>query len=59
MLCAQLIINMHSRVELQPEPRAMDVEASESSEGSDSEAGVSDQNSVANMVIRLFNKKAS
>ena len=51
---------MHKRVDLkkgiEPEHPAMDVEDSEHSENSDDE-GANDQNNIANMVIKLFNKK--
>jgi len=47
---------MHKRVDLKQDAPAMDIEGSGESEESEDEA-VSDQNSIANMVIKLFNKK--
>ena len=51
---------MHKRINLkksiEPENPAIDVEESAKSEESDDES-TNDQNSIANMVIRLFNKK--
>lgn len=51
---------MHKRVELkkaiEPELQNMDVEESGKSEETDDE-DVSNQNNIANIVIKLFNKK--
>ena len=48
--------NMHKRVELKQEAPAMDIENSANSDASDGE-DTNDQNSIANLVIKLFNKK--
>ena len=57
---ALLFNNMHKRVNLkksiEPEIPAIDVEASVNTEESEDES-INDQNSIANMVIKLFNKK--
>lgn len=51
---------MHKRIELkksiEPDHPVMDVEESRDSDDSEDE-NVSNQNNIANMVIKLFNKK--
>lgn len=57
---APLFNNMHKRVNLkksiEPEPQAIEVEEADQTEDSEEES-TNDQNSIANMVIKLFNKK--